>query len=77
MPKVFNQTTTMTTKTTTNMKKQLLLILMTLLPMVASADAVEINGIYYNLVSKIQEAEVTSNPNQYTGQCCNTREGYL
>ena len=40
---------------------------MMLLPLVASADAVEINGIYYNLVSKIQEAEVTSNPNKYTG----------
>ena len=40
---------------------------MILLPLVASADAVEINGIYYNLVSKIQEAEVTSNPNNYTG----------
>ena len=50
------------------MKKQLLLILMTLLPMVASADAVEINGIYYNLVSKIKEAEVTTSyPNEYTG----------
>ena len=49
------------------MKKQLLLILMTLLPMVASADAVEINGIYYNLVSKIKEAEVARNPNNYTG----------
>ena len=49
------------------MKKQLILILMTLLPMVASADAVEINGIYYNLVSKIKEAEVARNPNNYTG----------
>ena len=49
------------------MKKHLLLFAMILLPLVASADAVEINGIYYNLVSKIQEAEVTSNPNKYTG----------
>ena len=40
---------------------------MILLPLVASADAVEINGIYYNLVSKIKEAEVTQNPNKYTG----------
>ena len=40
---------------------------MMLLPLVASADAVEIDGIYYNLVSKIQEAEVTKNPNKYTG----------
>ncbi len=49
------------------MKKQLLLLAMILLPLVASANPVEINGIYYNLVSKIQEAEVTSNPNKYTG----------
>ena len=40
---------------------------MILLPLVARADAVEINGIYYNLVSKIKEAEVTRNPNKYTG----------
>ena len=38
-----------------------------LVPMLASADAVEINGIYYNLVAKAQQAEVTSNPNKYTG----------
>ena len=49
------------------MKKQLLLLAMILLPLVASSETVEINGIYYNLVSKIQEAEVTSNPNKYTG----------
>ena len=40
---------------------------MMMLPLVASADAVEINGIYYNLITKAQQAEVTSNPNQYTG----------
>ena len=49
------------------MKKQLLLLAMILLPLVASADGVEIDGIYYNLVSKIKEAEVTSNPNKYRG----------
>ena len=49
------------------MKKQLLLFAMMLLPLVASANPVEIDGIYYNLVTKIQEAEVTSNPNKYTG----------
>ncbi len=49
------------------MKKQLLLLAMIILPMVASADAVEINGIYYNLVTKAQVAEVTKNPNQYSG----------
>ena len=49
------------------MKKQLLLMLLMMLPMVASADAVEINGIYYNLISMTKEAEVISNPNKYTG----------
>lgn len=49
------------------MKKHLLSLLLTLLPIVASADAVEIDGIYYNLISKIKEAEVTSNPNKYKG----------
>ena len=33
---------------------------MTLLPMVAGAEAVEIDGIFYNLVSKAKEAEVTN-----------------
>ena len=45
------------------MKKVLLSILLMLLPMLASADAVEINGIWYNLVPKAKEAEVTKNPN--------------
>ncbi len=41
------------------MKKQILLLVLMLLPMVASADAVEIDGIYYNLLTKGQAAEVT------------------
>lgn len=49
------------------MKKQLFLLVAMLLPMVAWADAVEIDGIYYNLVSKVKQAEVTSNPNNYSG----------
>ena len=49
------------------MKKQLLLFVLVLLPIVASADAVEIDGIYYNLVTKANQAEVTSHPNRYTG----------
>ncbi len=49
------------------MKKLLLLLVMTLLPLVASADAVEIDGIYYNLIEKGKIAEVTSNPNKYSG----------
>lgn len=34
----------------------------------ANAEAVEIDGIYYNLVSKAKTAEVTSNPNKYSGE---------
>ncbi len=49
------------------MKKLQLLYLLMLLPMVAMADAIEIDGIYYNLITKGQVAEVTSNPNKYTG----------
>ena len=49
------------------MKKLFLSFLTVLLPMVALADAVEIDGIYYNLVSKAKQAEVTSNPNKYSG----------
>ena len=48
------------------MKKVLVAILM-LLPIVASAESVEIDGIYYSLVNKIKSAEVTNNPNKYTG----------
>ena len=51
------------------MKKQLVLLLvMILLPMVANADAVEINGIYYNLIEKGKVAEVTLNPKKYSGE---------
>ncbi len=50
------------------MKKLLLLFVLMLLPMVANADAVEIDGIYYNLVSKAEVAEVTKMPSgKYTG----------
>lgn len=35
--------------------------------MLASAEPVEINGIYFNLATKTQTAEVTSNPNKYSG----------
>ena len=38
-----------------------------LLPMVASADAVEIDGIYYNLITEGNVAVVTQNPDKYTG----------
>lgn len=38
-----------------------------LLPILVYADAVEINGIYYNLITKAKLAEVTLNPNRYSG----------
>lgn len=40
---------------------------MTLLPMLVSAETVEIDGIWYNLITKINEAEVAKNPNNYSG----------
>ena len=52
------------------MKKITILFLMTLLPMMASADAVEIDGIYYNLVTKAKQAKVTYESlyyNSYSG----------
>ena len=49
------------------MKQSLLSILFLLVPILASADAVKINGIYYNLISKAKLAEVTKNPDMYTG----------
>jgi uncharacterized protein YjdB len=50
------------------MKKFYLLFLLMLLPLVASADRVEINGIYYELNSTTKQAQVTGNPNHYTGK---------
>ena len=47
------------------MKKIYLLFLLAFLPLLA--NAVEIDGIYYNLIAESHTAEVTSNPNQYTG----------
>ena len=45
------------------MKKQLLLLVLLILPLVASADTVEIDGIYYNLNLSGKTAEVESGPN--------------
>jgi len=45
------------------MKKLLFILLILMLPMVASADPIEINGIYYNLIKKAKVAEVTCKPN--------------
>ena len=50
------------------MKKIALLFILVFLPMLACADAVEIDGIYYTLVPDSKVAEVTSNPNKYTGE---------
>lgn len=49
------------------MKKHLLFILATLLPLVASAEKVEIDGIWYNLTQENRIAEVTSSPTKYSG----------
>jgi hypothetical protein len=48
------------------MKKLLYTFYLMFLPILACADAVEIDGIYYNLVTKGQIAEVMSNPNYYS-----------
>ena len=50
------------------MKKIYFLFLMALLPLLASAETAEINGIYYNLIAKAKQAEVTENPNKYSGK---------
>ena len=47
------------------MKQRLLTILALFLPVAAIADPVEINGIYYNLVSKAKEAEVVNPKGNY------------
>lgn len=49
------------------MNKKLLTLLLTLLPMISFAEAVEIDGIYYNLTSKLKTAEVTFSPDKYRG----------
>ena len=50
------------------MKKAILSIILMLLPMLASADAVEIDGICYILIEKGKVAEVTRNFNRsYSG----------
>ena len=49
------------------MKKLFLSFLTVLLPMAAFADAVEIDGIYYDLNPIGKTAEVARNPNEYKG----------
>ena len=49
------------------MRKIYSIILGLLFPIAMFADAVVIDGIYYNLVEKANEAEVTEAPDGYTG----------
>ena len=50
------------------MKKQILFLAIMFLPMVAVAESVVIDGVYYELVLKIKEATVTKKPSgKYTG----------
>lgn len=47
------------------MKQSFLSILLILLPMLASADAVEIDGIWYDFIPKGDVIEVTRNPSGF------------
>ena len=47
--------------------KRIVLLILIFLPMLASADPIEIGGMYYNLTKETKEAEVASNPNKYSG----------
>ena len=49
------------------MKKLLSLLVLMLLPLVASADAVVVDGVYYYLNADDKTAEVTKNPDNYSG----------
>ena len=50
------------------MKKVAIILSMLILFVIKTqSDAVEINGIYYDLIEKGNVAEVTWNPNRYTG----------
>ena len=49
------------------MKQIVFLFALLLLPLAAIAETVEIDGIYYNLITKAKQADVTSNPNNYSG----------
>ena len=48
------------------MKKQVLFTILMVLPLVANADAIEVDGIYYNLITESNVAEVIRNPDYYT-----------
>ena len=48
-------------------KKITLLFALMLSTLIASADVININNIYYNLDFSTKTAEVTSNPDKYSG----------
>ena len=50
------------------MEKRLVFVMMMLLPIMAGAEVVEIDGVYYEVVPKGKVAKVTSNPIKYTGR---------
>ena len=49
------------------MKKHLLSLFVVLLPLLASAEKVEIDGLWYNLTKENKTAEITSSPTKYSG----------
>ena len=51
----------------TTILKSVMMVLVALFSLNANADSVEFDGIYYNLITKTNRAEVTQNPNKYTG----------
>lgn len=52
-----------------DMKKQLLLVFLMFLPLMVSAEVVEIDGLWYNIVSKAKVAEVSpSQGDEYSGE---------
>ena len=53
-------------KNTFHARKVLVALFAMLMPLLASADPVEIGGIWYNLVAKAKQAEVTRNPSWYS-----------
>lgn len=50
------------------MKKLITILLLAFLPIVANADAIEVDGIWYKFISDSQTVEVTPNPKYYTGE---------
>lgn len=48
-------------------KNAIIIFVMLLMPLMAYSDAVEIDGIYYNLIKKASMAEVAEAPKRYTG----------